>query len=141
MVQVGDRLGISKSMVQRSLDILDLPDDLLNALRQGASESKVLLLAKIEDEEIRSSYLKDLDTLTRSQIKSDVDKELSEGKEAPKRSLSPEDNRLVEELRHALGTKVMMTRTNPESEAGRLVVEFYSDSDLQEIFRKLVADS
>ena len=48
---IAEKLSISKSAVQRSLDILQLPDDLLNALRQGASESKVLLLAKIEDEQ------------------------------------------------------------------------------------------
>ena len=109
-------------MVQRSLDILDLPDDLLNALRQGASESKVLLLAKIEDEDVRSSYLKDIDTLTRSQIKSDVANELSDSTTAKKSALGPDDNRLIEELRNSLGLKVMMSRASADSESGKLTI-------------------
>lgn len=138
--QVAEKLGVSKSMVQRSLDILELPDDLINALRQGASESKVLLLAKIDDEEIRTSYLKDLDTLTRSQIKSEIDKELDQkGSGTAKSILSPEDGRLVEELRNALGLKVSMSRSPSDEQAGKLVLEFYSEGDLQELFRKLIA--
>ena len=138
--EVADRLGVSKSMVQRSLDILELPDDLMNALRQGASESKVLLLSRIEDEDVRSSYLKDLDTLTRSQIKSEIDKELSEKRGSRSRALSPEDLRLVEELRNSLGLKVGMMRSGSDGEAGKLIIEFYSEGDLQELFRKLVSE-
>jgi len=137
--QVAERLGISKGMVQRSLEILDLPDDLLNALREGASESKVLLLAKIEDEEIRASYLKDLDTLTRSQIKKDLEKDPKETKTTGSIQ-DPEDERIQDELRRALGMKVRISRSASNPESGRLSVEFYSSEDLQEIFRKLVSD-
>ena len=140
---VADRLGVSKSMVQRSLEILDLPDDLLNALREGAAESKVLLLAKIEDEEIRSSYLRELDTLTRKQLKRDVDKSKepkSEEKRPTTSFLSPDDIRISEELQRALGLKVRMTRPASDSERGKLVIEFYSQDDLQEVFRKLVSN-
>ena len=137
---IGDKLGISKSMVQRSLDILNLPDDLLHALREGASESKVLLLAKIEDPEIRASYLKDLDVLTRSKLQKDLD---SKGPKAVKESAepSPEDSRIADEIRRALGVKVALTRAVPGAEKGRLVIEFYSDGDLQDIFRRLVGDA
>ncbi len=138
--QVADRLGISKSMVQRSLDILELPDDLLNALRQGAAESKVLLLAKIDDEEIRASYLKDLDTLTRQQIKKGLDKGAEQESKKTPLELSPEDRRIVDEIQRALGLKVKMVRNNSDLEAGRLTVDFYSNDDLQELFRKLISE-
>ncbi len=134
--QVGDKLGISKSMVQRSLDILDLPDDLLNALREGASESKVLLLAKIDDADVRASYLKDLDALTRNQIKKDLDKE-EKPQQKPADKLSVDDQRLVDELQRALGLKVKMSRSQG-TESGKLTVEFYTDDDLRELFRKLI---
>ncbi|MCB0352014.1 MAG: ParB/RepB/Spo0J family partition protein [Bdellovibrionales bacterium] len=137
--QVAEKLGVSKSMVQRSLDILDLPDDLLNALRQGAAESKVLLLAKIEDQEIRESYLKDLDTLTRSQIKRDLDSELNKENSKKVISLSPEDRRLVEEIQEAVGLKVRLIRNGQNASAGKVSIDFYSDEDLQELFRKLVS--
>lgn len=142
---VAERLGISKSMVQRSLDILTLPDDLLNALRQGASESKVLLLAKIEDEEIRATYLKDLELVTREELQKAVS-----GEEAPKpvetrggereRFENPEDHRLADEIQRSLGLKVRLTRTSPTSPSGKLTIDFYSDQDLQEVFRKLIAE-
>ena len=134
---VGERLGISKSMVQRSLDILELPADLLNALREGAAESKILLLAKIEDETVRASYLKDLDVLTRSKLQENLEKQKSEGGKG--RELSPEDRRISDEIQRSLGLKVIMARSAADANAGKLTIEFYSESDLQEIFRKLVA--
>ena len=140
--EVAERLGVSKSMVQRSLEILELPDDLLNALREGASESKILLLAKIEDPEIRSSYLKDIDVLTRNKLKKDIEKKAAnKDKVKGVHGLSPEDNRIVDEIQRALGLKVSMIRSATNPDNGKLNIEFYSDSDLQEVFRKLIAEA
>jgi ParB family chromosome partitioning protein len=136
---VAERLGISKSMVQRSLEILDLPDDLLNALREGASESKILLLAKIEDEEIRASYLKELDVLTRKQLEKNIEK--SDGEDNKKIELSAEDQRIVDEMQRGLGLKVKMVKNSPELDKGKIIIEFYSQSDLQELCRKLASDN
>jgi ParB family transcriptional regulator, chromosome partitioning protein len=130
--EIGEKLGVSKSMVQRSLQIRELPDDLLNALREGASESKVLLLADIEDPEIRASYLKGLDV--------EVKRPGAMGSQKVGGEVNPEDERIAEEIQRALGVKVKMTRPTRDSESGRLIIDFYSDADLQEIFRKLVAD-
>lgn len=138
---VADKLGVSKSLVQRSLEILELPDDLLNALREGAAESKILLLAKIEDPEIRASYLKDLDVLTRSRLKKDLDG--GEGDAQSTRgdtALFAEDERIIDEIRKALGMKVALLRNSKDRESGRLQIDFYSNSDLQELFRKLVGE-
>lgn len=135
---IGERLGISKSMVQRSLEILELPADLLNALKEGASESKILILAKIEDPEIRASYLKDLDTLTRGQLEKDLAKKR---KEDPVASVNGvEDGRLADEMQRTLGMRVRITRSTINPEQGRVWVEFYSDQDLQTVFQKLMAD-
>lgn len=136
---VAERLGVSKSMVHRSLELLELPDDLLNALKEGASESKVLLLAKIEDPEIRAGYLKDLEVLSRAKLEDKI----SEGgarDQVRKVELSSEDSRIVDEIQRSLGLKVRMLKVAPEEEKGRLVIEFYSNDDLQEVFRKLVAE-
>jgi ParB family transcriptional regulator, chromosome partitioning protein len=139
--EVGEKLGISKSMVQRSLEILELPDDLLNALREGAAESKVLLLSKIEDEEIRASYLKDLDVLTRRQLEKDIEKNSDHSKTTELRTLNAEDQRITDEIQRALGLKVRMVKSAPENDNGRLIIEFYSGSDLQVLFRKLVGEA
>jgi ParB family transcriptional regulator, chromosome partitioning protein len=133
---IADNLGISKSMVQRSLEILELPDDLLNALREGAAESKVLLLSKIDDPDIRQSYLKDLDVLTRKQLENDIER--SHKKPESSMALSAEDQRITGEIERALGLKVRMAKSSPDADNGRLIIEFYSAQDLQEISRRLV---
>jgi ParB family chromosome partitioning protein len=140
---IAERLSISKSAVQRSMEILQLPDDLLNALKEGAAESKVLLLSKIDDPAIRATYLKDLDVLTRNELERNIKapRETANADEAPTRVVSAEDLRIADEIQRALGMKVKLSRSAQGSDSGRLTVDFYSDSDLQIVFRKLVADS
>ncbi len=138
--QVAEKLGVSKSMVQRSLEILDLPHDLLNALREGASESKILMLSKIEDEQERASYLRDLESLPREALKGKLGNKSNKKSSGSKKSaLTPDDERVVQEIQRSLGLKVNMSRPSPEAEKGKLSIEFYSSDDLQEIFRKLVS--
>lgn len=140
---IAEKLSISKSAVQRSLEILQLPDDLLNALKEGAAESKVLLLAKIDDPALRAAYLKDIDVLTRSEL----EQNLRSPKPAPANSddgagkvVSAEDARIADEIQRALGMKVKLARSSADSDGGRLTIDFYGDSDLQIIFRKLVSE-
>jgi ParB family chromosome partitioning protein len=140
---IAEKLSISKSAVQRSLEILQLPDDLLNALREGAAESKVLLLAKIDDESLRATYLRDLDVLTRSELEKDLQSKkpvVEANDDSIQRSVSAEDLRIADEIQRALGMKVRLSRSNPQAENGKLTIEFYGDGDLQIVFRKLVAE-
>ena len=136
--EVADRIGLSKSVVQRSLDILELPDDLINALREGAPESKILLLAKVEDVKLRSEYLKDMESLSRGQLKDVVEKRHKSA--VKKKQIEPEDARIADEIQRALGLKVTLLRNNRSGQGGKVTIEFYSDEDLQEVFRKLVAE-
>ena len=139
---IAEKLSISKSAVQRSLEILSLPDDLLNALREGASESKVLLVAKIEDPAVRATYLKDIDVLTRAQIGQSVDQKrpAPSADSVDSKGMTAEDQRIAEEIQRALGMKVRMVRSNPNAEGGRLTIDFYGEGDLQILFRRLVSE-
>ena len=141
--EIGEKLSISKSAVQRSLEILELPDDLLNALREGVAESKVLLLSKIEDEATRASYLKEIDSLTRSQLESSINPKkptppVVKGENTDK-VISAEDSRISDEIQRALGMKVKLQRP-VGSDGGRLTIDFYGEGDLQVLFRKLVSE-
>lgn len=144
---IAKKLGISKSLVQRSLDILSLPDDLQAALIAGASESKVLLLAQIQDKSERKKLIPQLAELTRSQleaiIKGDTETaDLSHGGTAGRssnRKLSVEDQRIVSDIQKALRTKVQLSRKKGSRGAGRLTLEFYSDEDLGEIYERLTS--
>ena len=139
---IAEKLSISKSAVQRSLEILSLPDDLLNALREGASESKVLLVAKIEDPAVRATYLKDIDVLTRAQIGQSVEQKRPNpaNDSVESKVMTAEDQRISEEIQRALGMKVRMVRSGPNAEGGRLTIDFYGEGDLQILFRKLVSE-
>ena len=139
---IAERLSISKSAVQRSLEILQLPDDLLNALREGASESKVLLVAKIDDPAVRASYLKDIDILTRAQLGQSVEAKRGAVSSEPVESkvMNAEDQRIAEEIQRALGMKVRLVRSNPTSAGGRLASDVYGEGDRQILFRKLVSE-
>jgi len=138
---IAEKLSISKSAVQRSLEILQLPDDLLNALREGASESKVLLVAKIDDPAVRASYLKDIDVLTRAQLGQSVEAKKGVSSEAAdSKGMNAEDQRIAEEIQRALGMKVRLTRSSPQADGGRLTIDFYGEGDLQILFRKLVSE-
>lgn len=140
--EIAEKLSISKSAVQRSLEILSLPDDLLNALREGASESKVLLVAKIEDPAVRATYLKDIDVLTRAQIGQSVEQKRPTPSHdtVDAKVMTAEDQRIAEEIQRALGMKVRMVRSGPNAEGGRLTIDFYGEGDLQILFRKLVSE-
>lgn len=145
---IAERLGVSKSLVHRSLELLNLPPDLIVALQQGASESKILLLAKIDDEDLRATYLREIEEITRSEIETQLKGQASPKKERtdPEREekdgfRDPEDERIADEIQRAIGVRVRLQRESKNGSRGRLVLEFYSEEDLQEIFRKLVAES
>ena len=148
---ISKRLGVSKSAVQRTLDLLNLPEDLKQALANGAAESKILLLAQVEDLTVRKELLVQLDQLSREGLDSkirallgDSEDEVSHrGTRAKSRkgrtSLSTEDKRIIDELQRALRTKVQLLRAKKRSGQGKLVLEFYSGDDLNDIYKKLTS--
>lgn len=143
---IATQLGISKSSVQRSLDVLALPDDLQAALIAGAAESKILLLAEIKDKKSRTMLLAEIEEYTRAELKIKIEqiiqgsRDSSHGGTSSIQSsssrLSKEDKRILEELQRALGTKVGLSR---RGEKGKLTIDFYSKEDLQAIFSKLTS--
>ena len=149
--EIASKLGISKGLTQRSLEILSLPDDLQAALVAGASESKVLVLKKIEDKQIRREFLSVIEQYTREQLEraikrleTDGEAELYHGgtdskkKTSVKKKLSPQDKRLVNELQRSLGTKVQIVRKGSKKDQGKLLLDFYSKEDLDGFYKKLV---
>lgn len=151
--EISKQISVSKGFVQRSLEILALPEDLQAALISGASESKILIIAKIEDKSVRAMLLARLDQLSRLQLEEEI-KEILEGNVDPKlyhggtkaqKSIvvnkSVEDERVCDEIQRSLSTKVSITRSKSKPEAGKLTLEFYSTEDLNEVYRRLVSSN
>lgn len=136
---IAAKLSISKSAVQRSLDILNLPDDLIEALKKGYSESKIFLLADIPTKEQRAVYLNELNLISRDSLKTAVESSKMPKKEKISKAFRAEDQRVESDIQRALGVKVKVNRT-PNSNGGKLILEFYTDDDFQVIYRKLMSD-
>lgn len=136
---IAAKLSISKSAVQRSLDILNLPDDLIEALKKGYSESKIFLLADIPTKEQRAVYLNELNLISRDSLKTAVKSSKMPKKEKISKAFRAEDQRVESDIQRALGLKVKVNRT-PNSNGGKLILEFYTDDDFQVIYRKLMSD-
>ena len=147
--EIGRQLGVSKTVVQRSLEILNLPDDLQAALIAGAAESKVLLLSQVADREMRKELLARLEATSREQLEFELAKLTGEDKDQgdlsrsgtlrrkKKDRISEEDRRIIEEIQSALSTKVSIVRKPNQRSSGRLTIEFYSNDDLNEIYKRL----
>ena len=54
---------------------------------------------------------------------------------APARALDPDLERVEEDLRRALGTKVSLA---PSRRGGRIVIEYYSDEELGRLYERLI---
>jgi len=144
--EIAKRLGSSKSLVQRSLDLLALPEDLQAALLQGHSETKISLLGEIKDRELRRQLISELDQLSRDGLKARIDAllgrtEVSHRGTVDKRrksrsTLTPDDKRIIDELQQSLRTKVQLQRAKKGGQ-GRLIIDFYSPEDLNEIYSRL----
>ena len=53
----------------------------------------------------------------------------------PPRTLDPDLERLEEDLRARLGTKVRLSRSR---KGGRIVIEYYSDEELGRLYERLI---
>jgi ParB family chromosome partitioning protein len=150
--EIGVKLGLSKSSVQRSMDLLNLPDDLQAALISGAPETKVIQLAKVADVSKRRKLLDNLEKLNRDELSyllesgGDIEELSHRGTVGSKDDISSRigdsktqiaDQRIEDELRKGLGLKISIKRNPKSPEKGRIVIDFYSKSDLSEIYDRL----
>lgn len=146
---ISKKLGVSKGFVQRSIEVLALPDDLQAALIAGMSESKILLLSKVSDRDKRRELISRLEATTREELEelirateieslADSD-ELYHGgtPEKQPKAISVEDQRIAQDIQNSLGSRVSISRSQQKPERGKLIVEFYSGDELSELYRRL----
>lgn len=149
--EIASRLSVSKGFVQRCLEVLALPDDLKAGLVEGGSESKILLLKQVKNEDIRRELLARIDDYSRSQLDEAItsllaaDNEVYHGgtqaqeKKKKPSKLEIRDKRTADELCKVLGTKVRIVRSSPDKKRGRLLIDFYSEEDLKGLYKQLTA--
>ncbi len=141
--QVAERVGKSRSAVANAVRLLSLPVSIQSALNDeavSAGHARALLpLADAGVMEIALEQVLARDLNVR-QTEALVRKLLDPAPESTPPSTSPQVEAHLRSLearfRSTLGTKVSLDRRSDGS--GRLVVHFYSDDDLDTIYRQIV---
>lgn len=152
--QVAHRVGKDRTTVSNALRLLKMPDALKQALvDERVSEGHARALMQLGDPARQNALLKNViaQNLSVRQTEALVRRALDtagNGNHArarsssvvrhgltPTDSSSPDTQALEQDLRRALGTKVELYRT---PRGGRIVIEFYSDEELDAIYQKIV---
>jgi len=136
--QVARRVGKSRAAVANAVRLLKLPQQVKTRLADGTiSEGHARALQALENE---TAILKALAKVTRGalsvrQTEEMVRRMLAEPKtKARKIAASAETRALEDRLRRALGTKVNLFRSR---QGGKLVIYFFSDEELDAIYRRI----
>jgi ParB family chromosome partitioning protein len=141
--RVAQRVGRSRPTVANSLRLLGLPDAVQKALAQGEiSEGHArALLGASEPAEVHSLFLE----VVSRRLSVRETEDLVRRRRTPQRPAQratptedPEASRIEELFREALGTRVEVIRRGA---AGRLIIHFYNDEQLQALYDALTHPS
>jgi ParB family chromosome partitioning protein len=141
--EVATRVGRARSTVANTLRLLDLEPPVREAIAAGRiseGHGRALLgLSPTAQRELlalamaRSLSVRQVEELARR-----LREPAARTARRAARPADPELERVEEDLRRALGTKVSMTRTR---RGGRIVIEFYSDEELGRLYDRLTGGS
>jgi ParB family chromosome partitioning protein len=140
--QVAERVGKSRVAVTNTMRLLRLPTEIKQALADGTireGHARALLALPMPEAQVVALKTVVKKALSVRQTEELVRRYLAEPPvEKPKQPASPETKALEEEFRETLGTKVSLYRNRKG--AGRVVIHFYSEEELQTIYDVIVGD-
>jgi len=141
--RLAERLGRARSTVANSLRLLDLDPRVQAAVAEGRItegharalatlpvDRQVLLVEAIATRDLSVRQTEELARRIRDADEAGIDERIP-----ARTSLSPELERVEEDLRRSLGTKVSLARTR---RGGRIVIEYYSDEELGRLYDRLI---
>jgi ParB family chromosome partitioning protein len=142
--QLAERVGRARSTVANTLRLLDLDERVQAAVAEGAiTEGHARALGGLETTDqprlldlvvVRDLSVRETEALVRRLR----ERETRGGPSHPDRASDhpdPDRERVEEELRRALGTKVRLDRTR---KGGRIVIEYYSEEELGRLYERLI---
>jgi len=137
--QVAEKVGKSRVTVANSVRLLRLPDEIKQALAEDQiSEGHARALLALNK---RADQLKVLGAIVKRGLSvrqtEEMVRRVAAGRQPRRKSESPspETEALENEFRNALGTKVRLFRSK---KGGKLVIQFYSEEELEAIYRIIV---
>jgi len=138
--QIAHKIGKSRVYVTNTMRMLELPEDMQNSLSEGKiSEGHtrpLLMLCERPEEQrvlfqdiiLRKLNVRDAETAARKVAVERVRKW--------KADIDPELLAMEERFAESLGTKVLIEKKDKDA-SGKLVIEFFSNEDLEGILNKL----
>ncbi|MDO8430668.1 MAG: ParB/RepB/Spo0J family partition protein [Candidatus Taylorbacteria bacterium] len=137
-IQIAEKVGKSREYVSNTMRILDLPEEILNALSEGKiseGHTRPLLMLSDRKEEqnvlfkdiiIRKITVREAEAFARNIAKDRVRK---------KSLIDPALAELERKFKETLGTKVYIER---KENGGRISIDFFDDADIQALLERLL---
>lgn len=141
--EIAKRVGKSRAAVANTIRLLDLPEEAINALRDGKiteGHGRALLMAAGDSGRralLRRVVRDGLSVREVERLARDVT--VGDGSEPlPPLNLpvSPDMDRLEKTLQRALGTKLKL---KPRKRGGQIIIDFYSPEDLHRLVKRMTA--
>jgi ParB family transcriptional regulator, chromosome partitioning protein len=139
--EIARRVGRAKSTVTNTLRLLDLDARVQTALVDGAlSEGHARALAGLPVEQQGRVAQTVIEQELSVRQAEELVRRLREPREPkaaaePRHRLDPDLERVEDDLRRRLGTKVTLARSR---KGGRIIIEFYSDEELGQLYDRLI---
>lgn len=142
--ELGTRFGRARSTIANTLRLLDTDPRVQAAVSEGSvTEGHARALAVLPPE--RQAELLDIVVSrglsvrqTEELVRRLRDDALRGPRTATPRTVDPDLERVEEDLRRSLATKVTLARSR---RGGRIVIEYYSDEDLGRLYERLIGGS
>ena len=137
--EVSNRVGRARSTVANTLRLLDLAPGVQTAvadgrLSEGHGRALGGLATELQDRVLDSVVGQELSVRQTEELVRRLREPKPEAAGAPTRRTDPELERVEEDLRRSLGTKVSLARSR---RGGRIVIEYYSDEELGRLYERL----
>jgi ParB family transcriptional regulator, chromosome partitioning protein len=136
---VATRVGRARSTIANTLRLLELASEVQSAvadgrLSEGHGRALGGLPTELQARVIDSVIGQELSVRQTEELVRRLKEPKPTAEEKHSRSADPEMERVEEDLRRALGTKVSLARSR---KGGRIVIEYYSDEELGRLYDRL----
>jgi ParB family chromosome partitioning protein len=137
--EVAERVGRARSTIANTLRLLDLTPAVQAAivdgrLTEGHGRALGGLTTELQDRVLDSVLSQELSVRQTEELVRRMREPRPVATVRPDRPADPELERVEEDLRRSLGTKVRLARSR---KGGRIVIEYYSDEELGRLYERL----
>ena len=137
--EVAERVGRARSTVANTIRLLDLAPSIQAAivdgrLTEGHGRALGGLPVETQDRVLDSVLSQELSVRQTEELVRRMREPRPVASGRPERPTDPELERVEEDLRRSLGTKVRLARSR---RGGRIVIEYYSDEELGRLYERL----